>query len=357
MQTRETPTQGQQPEPTDEPGSVADLPAERLEATIVGLARRLSAGTYELLVLVGELDRRGTWARWGALSCAAWLAEACDIEAATARTQVRVARAIREFPALDAAMADGDVSYAKARVLVPHLTHTNVEVLVGLASATPAGRLGQAIAAWSAGHEDPADIERRHLNERSVTWRVEADGMVVTTIRQPPADAAVLHAALDHHVRTRRHPRDTAPAGASAARPTLRQQRSEALLALLTTGSRKPTTEIVVHIRGDEPALLADGTPLNNHAVTALLPDAFVSLLLHDTHRYPIDASPRRRHPTRRQRRVNDERHPHCALDGCRCTEFLQHDHDKPYTRGGPTVLANLQKLCGPHNRAKGSAG
>ena len=72
---------------------VGDLPAERLEAEIVTLAETLAVGTYELLVLVGELDARGTWAAWGALSCAGWLADACDIETSTARTQVRVARA------------------------------------------------------------------------------------------------------------------------------------------------------------------------------------------------------------------------------------------------------------------------
>ncbi len=55
--------------------TVGDLPAERLEAEIVTLAERLSVGTYELLVLVGELDARGTWAAWGALSCAGWLAD------------------------------------------------------------------------------------------------------------------------------------------------------------------------------------------------------------------------------------------------------------------------------------------
>ncbi len=44
---------------------VRELPAERLEADIVGLARHLSAGTYELLVLVGELDACGRWAASG----------------------------------------------------------------------------------------------------------------------------------------------------------------------------------------------------------------------------------------------------------------------------------------------------
>lgn len=127
---------------------VGDLPAERLEAEIVTLAARLSAGTDELLVLVGELDDRGTWATWGALSCAGWLAAACDIEVSTARTQVRVARAMRAHPALDAAMRCGDVSYAKARVLVPHLTDANAVELVALAADAPAGALGARIAAW-----------------------------------------------------------------------------------------------------------------------------------------------------------------------------------------------------------------
>ena len=78
------------------------MPSERLEAEILTLAERLSAGTYELLVLVGEFDARGTWATWGYLSCAAWLAHVCDIESSTARTQIRVAHALRTFPDLDA---------------------------------------------------------------------------------------------------------------------------------------------------------------------------------------------------------------------------------------------------------------
>ncbi|NLD76005.1 MAG: HNH endonuclease, partial [Acidimicrobiales bacterium] len=64
---------------------------------MIDLAGRLSVGTYELLVLVGEIDARGSFVTWGALTCAAWLADVCRIEVCTARTQVRVARAMREF--------------------------------------------------------------------------------------------------------------------------------------------------------------------------------------------------------------------------------------------------------------------
>ena len=189
---------------------LSGLPVERLEAEVIGLSARMAAGTYELLVLVGELDARGSWAQWGALSCAAWLAEVCDIEVCTARTQVRVARALRTYPALAEAMADGDVSYAKARVLVLHLTEANVDALLHLAVTNPAGRLGAAIAAWSQRNEDPETIARRQHEERSVSWRTGPDGMVTITARLAPAVAGAVCAVIDAHVT-----RSGAPADAS----------------------------------------------------------------------------------------------------------------------------------------------
>ena len=116
------------------------------------------------------------------------------------------------------------------------------------------------------------------------------------------------------------------------------------------------SAEVVIHVRGDA-TTLADGTPINDHVVAQLLPQAFVSLLLVDTNRQPIDASPRRRTPTRRQKRVIDETNPECGHPGCRARTFLQYDHIQPYAQGGPTVVANLQRLCGPHNRARSRAG
>lgn len=157
--------------PPTERSTLEALPAERLEAEIINHGAVLARRTYELLLLVGELDARGTWARWGAWSCASWLAEACDLDLATARTHVLVARALRTHHALD-------------------------------------------------------------------------------------------------------------------------QQRADALHTIATTGGATITTEVVIHVtaQGNQ---LTDGT-------------------------------------------------------------LLQTDHIKPYNKGGPTTLANLQLLCGPHNRAKG---
>jgi hypothetical protein len=323
-------------------GRAAGLPVERLEAEIVALARHLAAGTYELLVLVGELDARGAWAAWGALSCAAWLAEVCDIAVSTARTQVRVAAALGAWPVLDDAMRVGDVSYAKARVLVPYLSEEHAADLVAIATVAPAGRLGASIAAWAHRHEDGSAIAARQHDARSLSWRTEPDGMITLTARLEPAAAGAACAVIDQHVIV-----DRAPAGASLA-----QQRADALIAAVTGNGNHVDAELVVHVTADGNAL-TDGTPLSDHAVTQLLPDAFVSLLLHDTHRQPIDASPRRRAPTRRQRRVLDARSTECDQPGCHARTFLEYDHIHRYTDGGPTTLDNLHRLCGPHNRGR----
>ena len=337
------------------PPAVASLGSGELEAEILALTRRLAAGTYELLVLIGELDARGSWALSGALSCAAWLGSVCGIDAGTAHNQLRAARAMRAFPGLDAAMACGDVSYTKARVLAAHLDADNAAALIALAQRTPAGRLGAAIAAWSQRHDDPDTIRARQHQGRSCTWRCDPDGMVTLTARMTPHVAAALCAVIDTHVLhtnpTPDAPTPDAPAGAAPTRPTLAQQRHDALAHAITHGGQI-TTEVLIHVTADGNQL-TDGTPLSDHAVTELLPDAFICLLLHDTRGRPIDASPRRRHPTRRQRRVLDARQHECNHPGCTCRTFLHYDHIERYTDGGTTTLDNLQRLCGPHNRAK----
>ncbi len=354
------------PDPVGGVVELADAPSDWLGEEVISLARHLAGDTYALLRLVGEIDARGAFTLWGALSCAAWLADVCDIERSTARSQVRVARAMRAWPTLDAAMANGDLSFAKARVLVPHLSDDNVAPLVDIATTTPAGRLGTAVAAWLHRHDGPDAIEARQHADRSASWRTEPDGMVTVTARLEPAVAGAVCAVIDQQVMvTPAHLSDPdAPAGApgaseTCARRSLAQQRADAL-ATIFTATPNPTgaptgrvdTEVLIHVTADGHHL-TDGTPIGDHAVTRLLPDAYVSLLIHDNQRRPIDASPRRRFPTRRQRRVLDAREAECAHPGCHATAFLQYDHIQPYPQGGPTILANLRRLCGPHNRAR----
>jgi len=42
-----------------------------------------------------------------------------------------------------------------------------------------------------------------------------------------------------------------------------------------------------------------------------------------------------------------------CVVPGCPHDRYLQIDHVVPFAKGGPTELANLQLLCGPHHKMK----
>jgi hypothetical protein len=169
--------------------------------------------------------------------------------------------------------------------------------------------------------------------------------MTCTTLRLPPALEAQLTAAVDTQVL-----RNTARWAAEAKRngrwPSLAQQRAYALMDLLTNGGSGVLTEVVVHVTGDG-CTLDNGTPISDHAVTKLLDDAFVRLLIHDANRWPINASSRRRHPTDRQKRVVHAR-AHAKCVDCGSTDLLQYDHDPDYTISKRTVVDELVCRCSP---------
>ncbi|HTO01331.1 MAG TPA: hypothetical protein VL068_11710 [Microthrixaceae bacterium] len=154
-------------------------------------------------------------------------------------------------------------------------TEDNISDLLDIAGRTSAGRLRAAVAAWSQRNDDPETIRRRQCEARSVTWRTEPDGMVVVAARLTPEAAGGVCAVVDTVVA-----RNDAPAGAS-----LPQQRADVLVGVATGGGGGAVTaEVVVHVREDGNALV-DGTPLSDHAVAGMLPEAFVSLLMYDWQR------------------------------------------------------------------------
>ena len=242
-------------------------------------------------------------------------------------------------------MAAGDVSYAKARVLVPCLTEANVDELHRDRRDNPGG-------STRCSDRRMVTTQRRPRRHQSPSTRGAFDVVAHRSRRDDRGDSPLHPRGRRRGTAPRstpRSPRSNAPAGASLAR-----QRADATATIVITGGgggnmtgggrrSRPRRRQHPHRRH----------PLSDHAVTQMLPTSFISLLIHDAKRQPIDASPRRRFPTRRQARVIDERHHECAHPGCTARHFLQHDHIQPFPQGGPTVLDNLQRLCGPHNRAK----
>ena len=130
-----------------------------LRSQVCLLSRRVSAGQYELVRLIAELDDSGEWAFENAATCAHWVADACDVKVCTAPEWLRIGHALHRLPFTDAAAQDGALSHSKLRELTRVATVDNEEELVKIACRVPADRLAAALAAWINRHEEPAQTQ------------------------------------------------------------------------------------------------------------------------------------------------------------------------------------------------------
>ena len=358
------------------PGGRAPL---LLVERIIALGRGWSRRQHELCRLLADYDLSGDWAFSGAVTCSKWAADALEVEAGTAREWLRVGHALRELRDIDAAFADGSLSFSKVRALTRlAVDHPDRQAeLVQLAVGCTAAALPWELARWSSSEEDPLERDRRHRREMSLSVRTEPDGSALLTARLPPVDAAVAMAAIDagrrrdvgverltvqRAVTTKSGQKPTAERRPppSVRRPSLAARRAAALVGLLADDGSDSTaarpivsTELLIHVLGDG-ARLSDGTPIAGHLVEQLAPAAFFRALIHDAERRPINASGRQRHPTTRQQRVVSARDDHtCTAPGCDSRQFLEVDHDPPYEVTKRTVVDELRLLCGAHHRQR----
>lgn len=329
---------------------------ESIPARILSVGAGWMTAQYLLVSLVAELDVTGEWQGRGSPTCAHWVATALDIELCTAREWLRVGKALRGLPQIDAAF-DSGLSYSKVRTLTRVANPNNEHEILRLAWNTPAGRLGGVLAKWLMDREEPEETRRRQRAARGVSWWIEPDGMVVGSFRLPAGVGKMLTAAIDAGT-SRFAPggRVLPDASADASErsfvgwPTIAQQRADAMIELLTKGGTGFVTEVVIHLRGDG-VTFDDGTPVPWLELERILPQAFVRALLHDAEGRPINASGRRRHPTLRQQRVVAAR-DRCCVD-CGSTEFLEYDHDPAYEESGRTVVNELWLRCRECHRAR----
>jgi hypothetical protein len=386
-------------------GGCDDRPLEWLEAQICELAGHLTAATARFLMLLGDFDSRQGWATWDLPSCAAWLSWKCQLSPGTAREHVRVARALPELPAISAAFAAGQMSYAKVRALTRIATPATEADLAELAGPMTASQLER----FARAHRQVsrADGERAEMLRR-LTWRQDEDGSLALTVRLPPADGAVVLQALRAAVgdlEPEPAPEDTAtssassrgapgnvpaetpagpdgPAAAPAAdgRTFTPASLADALVDIagaflagkVATAANPDLYQVIVHVGADTLADDTDGVPAETSPAPdrprrrchiqdgpALSPltakilacDATVSWMLQDMGRNVLDVGRRRRVPTAALRRAVLER------DGCRCqfpgcnSRRVDIHHIKSWADGGETKLSNLTVLCKFHHR------
>jgi hypothetical protein len=387
------------------PTAVADrdqLQLDMLEARICELAGHLAAATYQFLVLVGDFDARQGWASWDLPSCTAWLSWKCQIAPGTAREQVRVARALRELPAISTEFAAGRMSYAKVRALTRIATPDTEADLADLSGPMTAAQLER----FAAAHRKVTrvDDERARLLRR-LSYRVEDDGQLTMTIRLPAADGALVLQALraakgdvpdgDSRVDPAQAVRSEVGDGDPSARPdrlrtpkytadcladALVDVASAYLGGTVATTSDPDIYQVIVHVGTDALASatpsgvsaeapgtaagmqavghpadpsrchLQDGPAISPATAQRIACSAAFSWMLHDHNGNVLDVGRRHRRPPPALRRAVRERDGYrCQYPGCNSRHVHIH-HIVPWVSGGATELSNLTSLCQAHH-------
>src|SRR5512134_1188561 len=148
-----------------------------LAAQITELAGHLNAANRRWLALIAEFDRRKGWSDGFTHSCAHWLNWQCGIDLGAAREKVRVAHALETLPRIGAAMARGELSYAKVRALTRVASPETEDVLLMVAQHGTAHHVEKLVRRFRCVQEvEELSREERQQANRRLTYSYDEDG-------------------------------------------------------------------------------------------------------------------------------------------------------------------------------------
>ena len=337
-------------------GTHAEL--ERLGDEIAEMSAHLEAAAARLLDRIREFDAREGW-NTGFRSCAAWLAWRVGLDLGAARERVRVARALGTLPCLAAALARGEISYAKVRAVTRVATPETEERLLAVARAGTAEHVERIVRGWRQvdRQAERHEAARQHAS-RALHVYQDSDGTVVVRGRLTPEAGTVLLRALDAAREALRQKDDV---------PTMPQQQADALTLLAETalhhgvdpGAPGERYQVVVHVDAgvladaDQPgqSVLEDGVRVSAETSQRIACDAGRVVMRHDPDGRLVEISARTRTIPPALRRALHHRDRGCRFPGCGVRIGEGH-HIRHWARGGPTTLSNLATLCRRHHRA-----
>jgi len=237
------------------PAPEAPPDLDRLGNRIAELSTRIQAATYELLCYLREFDRHHGWE--GFRSCAHWLNWRIGLDLGAAREKLRVATALADLNHLSAAMACGRLSYSIVRALTRVATPDNEARLIAVACCATAAQVERLVRGWrQADREAQPDAEQVRLAQRTLSTRVDEDGMVVLRARLTPEVGAVvlraLEAALEQVPAAAEDAADGDEAGIAQRRAdALGLVAESALAGGLDPGSAGDRFQVTVHVEAD----------------------------------------------------------------------------------------------------------
>jgi hypothetical protein len=350
-------------------GEFSSVSTPELVSEITTLAGHMNAGNARFLALVAELDRRKGWAEWGVKSCAHWLNWKCGIGLGAAREKVRVARALEHLPRLSVAMAEGRVSYFKAREITRVATPANEDYLLNIALCGTASHVEEVVRGYRRAL-DAEELSREAVQQRdqSLWFHTEPDGSLLIRGRVPAEVGALFKKALQAAEDSLPIPEDV-PAGTFSESEDLhrsRKRRVEALATLaesfLATGPRdlsgSDRQQIVVHVDAETFQLghagrceLEHGPAIASETARRLACDCSVVRIIETEKGEPLDVGRRTRTIPLGIRRALQARDRGCRFPGCTFKRYVDGHHVKHSANGGETKLGNLVTLCRFHHR------
>src|SRR3954451_7848504 len=159
-------------------------PLPELAQAITSGAVRLAAATAAWLRLIAEFDGRGGWHGVGITSCGHWLAWQCGLSPGAAREHVRVARALRPLPLIEAAFGAGRLSYSKVRALTRIADPDSEASLLDLALEMTVSQTERFCRQWRRAEDANAGLEPPEFGQSFEFW-TDDEGMLTLKVRMP----------------------------------------------------------------------------------------------------------------------------------------------------------------------------
>src|SRR5262245_46506344 len=338
-----------------------------LVAEITTLAGHLNAANARFLALVAELDRRRGWAEWGVKSCAHWLNWKCGIDLGAARERVRVARALEKLPLIAVAMAQGRVSYAKARAMTRIADESNERYLLNIALCGTASHV-EDVARNYRRALDAAELSRDAVQQRDqgLWWHTEADGSLAIRGRLPAEVGALFVRALQAAQDRLPIPKNVSAETSSDDLLRSRKRRVEALATMAESFvahgekdlSGADRHQIVAHVDAETfrnrcagRCELEHGASIAAETARRLACDASVVRIVENAKGEPLDVGRKTRTIPPAIRRALNARDKGCRFPGCSFKRYVDGHHVRHWADGGETKLSNLVTLCRFHHR------
>lgn len=329
---------------------------ERLASGLRTLAAGRVAGTG---AWVGDGDHR---------DAGAWMASVTGTTVGRARATIETAERLSALPATADALRAGSLSEAQVDVVASAATaNPRAEGLL-LQTARTEGVKGlktEAARVEAAASTDQDERYRRVIGRRYLRHRRVSDVEGMIEMRGPIDRTARVMAALEPIERAVFEEARVAETQelpeALAFDAMVRLADDAARVTEMSDGRRAPATVVV---RMDKSAFERGSTvegevceipgvgPIPVRVAQQLATDGILKAIVTDgTDVYAV--SHRGRDIPARLRTALEELQPECVIAGCHVDRHLEIDHNRPFAAGGPTALANLNRLCHHHHDVK----